>query len=243
MSIRSVGFVGYGAFARLAARHLAPHFQLRAFDPATPASGRDDAGVRFGDIATIAQSDAVLFATPVETLEAAIDAVAPHLRAGSLVLDVGSVKVAPAEIMLRKLPAHVDIVATHPLFGPQSARNGLQGLKIALCPLRGERTQCVADFLKSLGLEVIITDPEAHDREAAVVQGLTHLIAKVMVQMEPLPTQFTTTSYDLLMQAVAIVRHDPPAVFEAIERDNPYAAEIRARFIAMAQELDRSFKP
>jgi prephenate dehydrogenase len=38
------------------------------------------------------------------------------------------------------------------------------------------------------------------------------------------------------MQAVDMVRHDSPAVFRAIERDNPFAAEVRERFFALADE-------
>ncbi len=181
----------------------------------------------------------VILATPVASLGGVVEAIAPHLRPGALVLDVGSVKVAPADIMRRRLPAHVDIVATHPLFGPQSARDGVAGLKIALCPVRGNRTRSVAAFLKTrLALDVIVTTPEDHDREAAMVQGLTHLIARVLVQMEPLPARMTTRSFDLLMQAVDMVRHDAPEVFHAIEHANPFAPEMRERFFEVAARIN-----
>jgi prephenate dehydrogenase len=35
---------------------------------------------------------------------------------------------------------------------------------------------------------------------------------------------------------VDMVRHDSPAVFRAIERDNPFAAEVRDRFFALADQ-------
>ena len=90
------------------------------------------------------------------------------------------------ELLLGELPAHVGIVATHPLFGPQSARNGIAGLKVAVCPVRGGDGPRVGAFLRrALGLQVIMTTPDAHDREAAMVQGLTHLIAKVLVPEHP----------------------------------------------------------
>ena len=154
-------------------------------------------------------------------------------------LDVGSVKTVPAEIMRRGLPEHVDIIATHPLFGPQSARDGIAGLKIAVCPIRGNKSPRVAAFLRRvLGLDVIVTTPERHDRDAAMVQGLTHLIAKVLVQMEPLPERLTTRSFDLLLEAVDMVRHDAPEVFHAIERTNPYSGGVRRRFFDLAYALD-----
>jgi prephenate dehydrogenase len=161
------------------------------------------------------------------------------MRPGALVLDVGSVKTFPAEVMGRGLPENVEIVATHPLFGPQSAANGIAGLKIAVCPIRGRHSRHVVAFLRrTLCLKVILTTPEAHDREIAAVQGLTHLIAKVLVQMEPLPTSMTTRSFDLIMQAVSMVRHDAAEVFQAIERSNPHAHQVRRRFFELASALD-----
>jgi len=143
----------------------------------------------------------------------------------------------PAKVMEAQLPHFVDIVGTHPLFGPQSARNGIQGRKIAVCPVRGNGAHRVAAFLRrTLGLRVYITTPEEHDRDAAVVQGVTHLIAKVLVRMEPLPKRLTTASFDLLMQAIEMVRYDAASVFLAIERENPYAAEVRERLFCLAEE-------
>ena len=236
----SLGIIGFGAFGRLMATHLCRSFRLYAYDPAAPALPDS---VERSSLATAAGCDIVVLATPVSQFESVIRDLSPHLRPGTLLLDVGSVKVVPSEIMLRCLPAQVEIVATHPLFGPQSAADGLAGLKIAVCPLRGASGPRVAAFLRrALGLTVIITTPEAHDREAALVQGLTHLIAKVLVQMEPLPSRMTTRSFDLLVRATDMVRDDAPEVFEAIERANPYAASVRRRFFDLAAGLDEALE-
>lgn len=236
----AIGLIGFGAFGRLIGRHLAPYFELYAYDPAHPhPNGSELNGIRHSSLADAANCPIVILAVPVNRLEESVEAISPHLRPSSIVLDVGSVKLVPVEIMRRGLPVHVDIVATHPLFGPQSAANGIVGLKIAICPIRGKSGRRVAAFLRTLGLDVIITTPEAHDREAAVVQGLTHLIAKVLVQMEPLPTRMTTRSFDLLMQGVNMVRHDAQEVFQAIELANPYSKEVRRRFFDLAAKLDR----
>ncbi len=232
-----LGIVGFGAFGRLMATHLAPHFALYAYDPGTAAPAP---GVTLTDIATVARCPIVVLAMPVDRIAEVIAAIRPHLLPGALVLDVGSVKVRPAEAMRRLLPDHVDIVGTHPLFGPQSARDGIAGLKIAVCPIRGRVAYRVAAFLRrALRLQVYVTTPETHDQEAATVQGLTHLIAKVLVSMEPLPTRLTTASFDALMRGVEMVRYDAPEVFMAIERANPYSAEVRRRFFRLAAELDR----
>lgn len=239
----SVGIVGFGAFGRLIARNIGPYFQLYAYDTAPGLLPLAEClGVALTSLERVASSQVVVLATPVGSLREVVDAVAPYIRPGSLVLDVGSVKQGPADIMKRGLPEHAEIVATHPLFGPQSARDGISGLKIALCPVRGRGSYRMAAFLRhQLGLNVIMTTPEDHDREAATVQGLTHLIARVLVQMEPLPRRMTTRSFDLLLEAINMVRHDAPEVFEAIERANPYAAGVRRRFFELASALDETF--
>lgn len=234
-----LGILGFGAFGRLAADHLCPHFRIRAFDP-DPSPIPAPAGVEFAALPDVAACRIVLLAVPVSQLASAVALIAKHLQPGALVLDVASVKTGPAQIMLQGLPDHVDIIATHPLFGPQSAMRGIAGMKIALCPLRGRRHHRVAAFFRRvLRLQIIMTTPEEHDRDAALSQGLTHLIARILIGMEPLPNQITTRSFGLLQEAVAMVRHDAPDVFEAIERGNPFAHDVRKRFMALAQSLDR----
>jgi prephenate dehydrogenase len=230
-----IGLIGLGAFGRLIAAHLGARFPLLGYDPAPPAALK---GVIAATLAETAACDVVILAVPVPALREVLRAIRPHLRPGALVLDVGSVKVLPAQIMREELPEHVDIVGTHPMFGPQSARGGVKGLKIVLCPIRGRWTRPLAGWLRqTFGLDAIIATPEQHDHDAAMVQGLTHLIAKVLVQMEPLPRAMTTVSFDLLMRAVEIVRYDAPEVFYAIERMNPYVPEVRRKFFGLAAEL------
>lgn len=238
-TVSSIGIMGFGAFGRLMAHHLQPHFALRICDPVQPpapdASGK---GLLPADAEEVAACDLVILAVPVPAIPAAIAALRPHLKTGAVVLDVGSVKIGPAQAMEAALPGDVEIIGTHPLFGPQSARNGLAGLKIALCPIRGGSTPRIAAFLRHvLKLKVVVTSADAHDREVAMVQGLTHLIAKILVRMEPLPRTMTTASFDLLMQATEMVRYDAPNVFMAIERANPHAKAVRDRFFALADEM------
>ena len=230
-----LGLIGFGAFGRLTARHLSPRFYILAHDPAAT-DGEGTAVLT--DLASAAACPVVILAVPVEAMARTVADIAPHLRPGAVVIDVGSVKVLPARLMDDGLPQGVEVVGTHPLFGPQSGRDGIAGLRLAVCPVRGDRSaRRVAAFCrKVLGLKVFLVTPEDHDREAAVVQGLTHLIARVLLDMEPLPTRMTTASFDRIMQAVEMVRHDSPAVFRAIERDNPFAAQVRDRFFALADK-------
>ncbi|WP_197919017.1 prephenate dehydrogenase [Thiosulfatihalobacter marinus] len=241
--LRSLGLFGFGAFGKLVAREMGAHFDITVCDPTYIGAVLEDGrAFAMGDIEDVAGCNIVVLAVPVARMAHLCACMAPHLRPGTLVVDVGSVKLAPMRAMATHLPEHVEIVGTHPLFGPQSAASGIAGRKIALCPLRGNRWRRVARFLRRLGLEVIVTSAEDHDREAAMVQGLTHLIAKVLVEMGPLPERMTTASFDLLREAVGMVKDDPPTVLHAIETANPFAAEVRGAFFERAERVRKQFE-
>ncbi len=242
-SLPKLGLIGFGAFGRLVARELDAFFEIFVCDP-TYAAARLPDGRQFRTVglSQVAACDVVVLAVPVARMPHLCRELAPLLRPGTLVLDVGSVKIAPIQTMLSELPEHVEIVGTHPLFGPQSAPQGVQGRKIVICPVRGTRWRNIAALARRLGMTVIKSTAEDHDREAATVQGLTHLIAKVLSDMGPMPQHMTTASFDLLRQAVGMVQNDPPTVLHAIETANPFAAEVRAAFFERAEGLRQKFE-
>lgn len=238
---QSLGIIGVGAFGEFMLKHVTPHFKTRIFDRQRDLSGVSSAyNVEALSLKEVAASDIVVLATPVRQFRDVATAIANVLRKGQLVIEVGSVKSLPAETLLGTLPADVDIVGLHPLFGPQSGKDGIAGLNITVCNVRGERGACVEEFLRErLKLRTIITTPEQHDRELAYVQGLTHLIGKVFVAMELKDFAQTTRAYDLLRQMVEIVRYDSDELFRTIERDNPFAATAKAEFFTAVNELEK----
>lgn len=237
--MKRLGLVGLGQFGRLAAGVLKDHFEVVATDAAPDAEARAKAlGVAFGSLAEVAGADVVVVAVPVAAMRDVFAAIAPHLKPGALVVDVGSVKVLPAQWMRELLPAHVDIVATHPLFGPQSvARDGLPGLRFVVCPVRGERFEKVAAFGRSLGLAVTVTTPEEHDQEMAYVQALTHLIGRSLVNLGIPNEDLATPSYQHLLELCGLIGADTFELFTAIQTQDPYASQVVETFVGEARKL------
>ncbi len=89
-------------------------------------------GVSFGTMSDAAACDVVVVAAPEVAMRGVFNSMAPHVKPGALVVDVGSVKLLPARWMIEILTLHADLVAAHPLFGPQSAGNGLSGLRLVV---------------------------------------------------------------------------------------------------------------
>lgn len=236
--MKSLSVIGFGQFGQLAARHLKAHFDVLAHDPAPGAEAvAHGLGVSFGGLEEAAACDVVVVAAPVPAMEQVFKALAPRLRPGALVIDVGSVKMLPVSWMKAHLPEHVDLVATHPLFGPQSARDGLEGLRLVVCPVRGDRHEAVAAFGRSLGLAVTVTTPEEHDREMAYVQALTHLIGRSLVNLSIPDEQLKTASYQHLLELCSLIGADTFELFTAIQTQNPFAAEVAEAFVGEARSL------
>jgi prephenate dehydrogenase len=218
---------------------LAPFFDLHLYDANHDAS---DVARRFGahaaDFATAASQDILLIAVPFPEMAALAKAIASHVRPGALVIDVCSIKVKPLAILAETLPADVEIIGSHPLFGPHSGRKGVGGLEITLCPIRGRSGAAVARFLRHrLGLDVRSMSAETHDAQMAYVQGLTHLLGRMVMAVEPPRIAHRTRSFAHLMQMVEAVRDDSDELFRTITVENPFAAEVRSRLLRAAQRL------
>lgn len=242
----SLGIIGFGNFGRFAAAHLVRHFaEVVVHDPRDVALALTLPGCTAVSLEQAASARKVLLAVPLTALRGVLDRVAPHLETGALVMDVASVKVRPLELMRERLPPHVDFVGTHPLFGPQSGAGGLRGLKIALCGGRcpkQRRARLSAFLSERLQLQVFEVAPDEHDRQMAYVQALTHLLGWTFKGLNPPPTPLSTLAYDSLRHLADNVRDDSIELFHTIQRGNPFAAEVRQRFINELQRLIAQIK-
>ncbi len=134
----------------------------------------------------IAQADLVIIATPTGILEQICTHIAPHLKAGCVVMDTGSVKVTPLEIMLRCLPEHAVIIPAHPIAG--SEQSGVSSGKADLFdkkrviispekPLPEDTLQHIASFWQALGARVEAMPADMHDRIYGYISHLPQLLA------------------------------------------------------------------
>ncbi len=235
---KKLGLIGLGAFGRLAAEHLRDHFEIVAADAVDRSSEAEQLGIRWGSPTDAAALPHVLLAVPVQSFEGVLEQVRGVVQPGALVVDVASVKIGPVRQMERLLPAGVEIVGTHPMFGPQSAAEGIAGHRIAVCPVRTERLEAIERFLRDkLGLEVYVCDPETHDREIAHTQALAQFVGRALAQLEESASPVRTPGYDHFREVADTVGRDTWELFTAIQNLNPYAAEMRAELLGHLNEL------
>jgi prephenate dehydrogenase len=233
-----IGLIGYGRFGRLTVKHLAPDFKVivHTRDTEKEADIRSVGG-QPGSLEQACAQKTVILCVPISAMQANLQRIAPLLTAGALVADVCSVKEYPARWMRALLPDTVEILPTHPMFGPDSAAHSVEGHKIVLCPERIDprRYQKICNWMEKQGLVVIETSPAEHDRKIAVSLSLTHFIGRSLAQFGAAPLDIDTEGYKRLLHILGVVNNDTWQLFEDMHRFNPYAHDTRQAFVrAMA---------
>ena len=134
----------------------------------------------------VKEADLVIVSVPVGASEDVAKQIAPHLKAGAIVTDVGSTKASVIAQMAPHMPQHVHFIPGHPLAGTEKSGPdaGFAGLfRDRWCiftPLPGTDAAALdrlKGFWLALGSRVDEMDPEHHDKVLAIVSHLPHIIA------------------------------------------------------------------
>lgn len=134
-------------------------------------------------------ADIIVLAAPVRSIIRLAREIAPHLKAGAIVTDVGSVK-GPLTEIEDILPQGTYFVAGHPIAGKEKSgvtaafSQLFQNSKCILTPTANtdrDAVNTVKSMWEAAGAKVLLMDPEAHDRIFAAVSHLPHVIAYALV--------------------------------------------------------------
>ncbi|MCF8044679.1 MAG: prephenate dehydrogenase/arogenate dehydrogenase family protein [Desulfarculaceae bacterium] len=210
-------------------------------------TGRYDFRVLVSDLDTrlcnedLAEScDVVLLSTSVEAAVTIMEQIGPILRENQLLMDLCSQKEVIVEKMVSS--ARCEVVGMHPMFGPFT--ESLDSQNIVLSPGRGEEGIDWADRLFSgAGARVTRMEASLHDRNMAVVQGLTHFLsicfARTLQKMDLHPTRMFHTSTPIFRINSDIIGRlfaQDPELYASLIHDNRYVPDVLDAFYASMKE-------
>ena len=138
----------------------------------------------------VANADLVILCVPVGICGDVAKEIAPHLKAGAVVSDVGSVKGSVLKDMAAHLPDFVHLIPAHPVAGTENsgpdagfAELFINRWCILTPPADADAVQVerLASFWRAIGANVETMTAEHHDKVLAVTSHLPHLIAYTIV--------------------------------------------------------------
>lgn len=167
---------------------------------------------------------------------------------GTLVVDVCSVKVHPKQVLLKYIPSTLDILCTHPMFGPDSGKFSWQQLPFMYDTVRHTNKPRVTEqyirIYQRAGCKLVELTCEEHDEYAAGSQFLTHTTGRLLNEMNCEPTPIDTKGYTVLRELIANTCADSFDLYAGLYRYNTYSHQqldaFQAALDAVRQQLQAS---
>ena len=124
-------------------------------------------------VGAILKADYVMLCTPTRRTPEIIRLIAKEMKRDSYLIEISSQKSKTAA-SLSKMPAKVNPLCIHPMFGPGTKK--IIGQHIISIPIKDAKKEL--SVAKSLfpGANFVTIDVIEHDKKIAVILGLTHLI-------------------------------------------------------------------
>lgn len=211
----------------------------------------DDLGVMFADDLDleIKTSDIVMISVPINITEKTISQIAPKMSSGSLLMDITSIKTGPMEAMIRYAPENVEILGSHPMFGPSI--QDIRGQIVILVPVPGKCKKwlpVIRSLYEENGAHIEMLNAREHDKIMAVVQGLTHFayisigtVFQILKFDVARSRRFMSPMYDIMLDLVGRILAQNPYLYAMIQM-NPEVAKVHKAFIEQCNLMSETVR-
>ncbi len=204
----------------------------------------------------VQNADLVVLCVPVGAMGAVAAGIAPHLKKGATLSDVGSVKRVVIKAVAPHVPDGVHFIPAHPLAGteksgPTSGFAELFDNRWCLIVPDGETSPEAKEKLRQLwlgmGANVDEMDPDHHDLVLAVTSHVPHLIAYTMVGVADDLARVTNTevvnfSATGFRDFTRIAASDPTMWRDVFLSNKDATLEILGRFTEELFTLQRAIR-
>ena len=226
-----VSIIGFGRFGAMLHSLLSKGFEVDVFDK----NSIDNSDVNEVSLENALQNETIFIAVPIRDFENLVKDISKKISSGKTVIDVCSVKVFPKKVMLDNLSNETDIIATHPLFGPDSLKDSGSVMTMESVRNTFGRYDFWKNYFESQNILIEEISAEEHDMMAARSQGLTHFVGRVIDDFGTNQTRIDTEGYKALHKLVNQTCNDTWELFEDIQNFNPFNEK-------MISELNESFE-
>jgi len=229
MSDKVVSVYGYGRFGKIWADILAKNFHVKVFSRSGIKTDEVGPGIEITDEKGIFNCEALFFCVAISSFEEVLKKSISSFKKETVFFDTCSVKVFPVSWMTQYLPRGSRIIATHPMFGPDSYLQTARKLPIVIWYVSADTGTLKewVDYFTSKSFQVELMTPEKHDEMTACSQGITHYVGRVLADLDLHPTRIDTLGYKMILEVMQQTCHDSRQLFLDLQDFNPYTKKMR----------------
>ena len=218
MNSDPIGILGYGRFGRVMMRLLSPEHDVFFYD-VNEALYQE---THFKPLLELLKLPTLILAVPIGRLEKLLQQIGPQIKTKT-VIDVCSDKIYPTKWMLQYLPKETNIIATHPMFGPDSYESNNKNMMMYPVRISAKLFHLWQAYFTGKNIHISLMTPEQHDKETAFSQNLTHFLGRVLGQLTLQDTEVATVGYKSLLKIVQQTCNDSWELFYDMFHYNPYS--------------------
>jgi prephenate dehydrogenase len=224
-----ISVYGYGRFGKLWADILSEDFTVKVYSRRGLKKEEVSKGMIISTIEDLFDCDAMFFCVAISSLEQLLIDSGKYFRKNKVYFDTCSVKVFPARWMTKHIPDGCQIIATHPMFGPDSYKNSSEKLPMVMCNTRSQQSEFEwwKNYFSGKSMRVEEMTAEEHDKMVAYSQGITHYIGRVLADLNLQSTRINTMGYEKLLEIIQQTCNDNWQLFLDLQRFNPYTKNMR----------------
>lgn len=239
-----LGIIGYGRMGKWFADKLREKFEIGVFD-IDPLKLRETSEIVYSTVESlIVNSDIILVATSLDTtpnvLKEIREIVLRKKLKNKIIFDIASIKEKVVPV-LETFPETVKVCSIHPLFGNRA--KDFKSRKIVIIPIKGREKDCdsVKSLFESLGAEIVVSDPETHDRAISITISLPYFIGvafSYLIFQENLNflSKYAGASFEHFLTYSRMIAEERLELVISV-LNNKYSYTVIRKFLQLAEEL------
>jgi prephenate dehydrogenase len=233
--------IGTGRFGLFWCRNLSKYYPTIAYDINTGCKKKVERFAKWGNLEECLTKKFIFLTIPIHSIKDFLRQNNQKFKKGSVVIDCASVKVPVLGWFEDHLPEDVYYIASHPLFGPDSARNKLRDNVIMVMPGKvplGKYQLLVRFFKEDLGLHIYNLTADEHDELMAFNLNLVHFLGRALDDLGITKLPIMMSSLSKLNDIVRVVMNDTTELFLDFYKYNPYATQVKEQWLKSFKKIN-----
>ena len=195
---------------------------------------------RKGDDPSVLYNADIIVSVPVAVTGDVIRKTVKHMRKGSTLVEISSLKSGVHEEMVNVAGCGIEAVSLHPMFGPSV--KDLIGKTVAVVPVVDVKKEKEVASRLFPGATLVEVEPAQHDKLMAHILSLPYLVnmalAATMGDVDlSLLKQLSGTSFALQYTLVQSVAGETTSLVHALLNENKYLGETAGELVSNMRRL------